>query len=58
MLRKSLVAAAFLLPLIALPAASNAGSSNTAVSQQIAPDQGYQWVYRGGPKATPSWEKK
>jgi hypothetical protein len=61
MVRKSLIAAAFLLPLIALSGASNAGPSNAGASVQpvqIAPDAGFHWVYRGGPKATPSWEKK
>jgi hypothetical protein len=59
-MNKVLIAAAFVLPLIALPGASyaapNSGTSVQAV--QIAPDGGYHWVYRGGPKATPSWEKK
>jgi hypothetical protein len=59
-MKKALIAAALALSFIALPgvsyAAPNSGTSVQPV--QIAPDSGYGWVYRGGPKAMPSWEKK
>ena len=58
-MNKVLIAAAFVLPLIALPGASYAvpKSGTTVQAVQIAPDAGFHWVYRGGPKAMPSWEK-
>jgi hypothetical protein len=59
-MNKALIAAALALSFIALPGVSYAAPPRGASVQavQIAPDAGYGWVYRGGPKATPSWEKK
>ena len=56
-MNKVLIAAAFVLPLIALPGGSYAAPKSGVQAVQIAPDAGFHWVYRGGPKAMPSWEK-
>ena len=64
MVRKSLIAAAFLLPLIALPGASYAAPPSYnyltpyrgTIVQQIAPNSAPGFSHRHGPKGSVTWE--